>query len=105
MASPFFQDTANGRASDLELTCDRGFADTSTEELSNLFRVQCGCRRSTEALATLPGVSQSRANAFTQDLSFKLSKDGEQSGHRTARWCGQIQSFGQRDEADVEIAE
>jgi hypothetical protein len=49
-------------------------------------------------------MSQASPNTFPENLPLKLRKDREQAGHSPARWCGEIQSFRQRPEADVEIA-
>lgn len=89
----------------MELTGDGRLADASTEELPDLLGIQCCGGRPAETLAVFPRMSQSSLNALTKDLPFKLSKDRKQSRHSPTRWCGQIQSFRERYETDVEIAE
>jgi hypothetical protein len=40
---------------------------------------------------------------LSQNLSFKLSEDGEQASHRSTGGSGQVQRFRQRDEPDSEV--
>jgi hypothetical protein len=63
MASPFFQNPAHGGAADLELACDRGFADARTEELSHPLCVQRCCRWPAQPLSIFSGMSQTGTNS------------------------------------------
>ena len=48
-------------------------------------------------------MGQASPSPFPQNLSFELGEDGQQSGHRSTGWRGQIQRLGQRHEADTEM--
>jgi hypothetical protein len=50
-------------------------------------------------------MGQASPGSFPQNLSFELGEDGQQSGHRTPGWCGQIQRLRQRHEADAQMIE
>ena len=65
--------------------------------------VQSGGCGPTQCFAILPSVSQSSASSFPQNLSFELCENGQQAGHRSPCRSGQIQSFGQRYEADAKM--
>ena len=61
-----------------------------------------GCRP-TETFTILAGVGETSPRSFPQNLSFKLGEDRQQTGHGSTRGCGQVQRFGQRDEAHSEM--
>ena len=62
------------------------------------------CREGTaQPLAVLSRMRQAGANAFAQNLSFELSEDGQQPSHGAACGRGQIESLGERHEADAEM--
>ncbi len=77
----------------MESSGDGGLAGAGTEESTDMLRAQCRCWRPSEARSVFAGVSQTSADALTQDLAFKLGKNRKQSGHGPARWRRQIQSF------------
>src|SRR5579864_4576477 len=94
------QDTAHRGSADVKTAGDLRFTEAGAAQLVDLISVEGGGKRSAEALAVLPGMSQSGANAFTQNLAFELGEDCQQRGHGAAGRCGQIESLGERDEAD-----
>ena len=65
--------------------------------------VQRGGKGSAQTFAVLSRMSKSGADAFAKDFSFELREDGQQSGHSATGGRGQIESFGQRHEADAEM--
>ena len=56
-----------------------------------------------EAFALVARVIETGADAFSQDLAFKLGEYGEQSGHRAASGRGQVECFRQGYETDSEM--
>ena len=65
--------------------------------------MQGGGKGSAQALAVLPGMGKPGTNAFTQNLAFELGEHGQQCGHGSAGGRGQIESLGERHEADAEM--
>ena len=46
---------------------------------------------------------QASSGSFPQNLSFELRQDGQQSGHGSTGWRGQIQRLGERYETDTQM--
>src|SRR5690349_636778 len=99
------QDTAHRGAADVELPGDLGFADAGTEQSADLISFEGGRNGSAQTFAVLPRMSKPCTDAFAKDFSFELGEDGEQPGHSAAGGRGQIESFGERHEADAEMIE
>ena len=72
-------------------------------EFPDLSGVQHRCCRTAQALTVLAGVVQASPYPFSQDVPFEFSENSEQTGHSPARWRGQVQRLGQRDETDTEM--
>ena len=58
---------------------------------------------SAQTFAVLSRMSKPGTDAFAKDFSFELSENSQQSGHGAAGGRGQIESLGQRHEADTEM--
>jgi len=58
-----------------------------------------------EPFAVLPSMGQASEGSFAQNLPFELGEDGQQASLGSTGWCGEIQSFRERYEADAEMLE
>jgi hypothetical protein len=50
--------------------------------------------RPTQPFPVLPRMRQASSGSFPQDLSFELREYGQQAGHSSTGWHGQVQRFG-----------
>ena len=50
-------------------------------------------------------IARTGANPFTEHVVFELGEHRQQPSHGAADRCGQIESFGERYEADAQVGE
>ena len=74
---------------------DLGFAEAGATEFADLIGVEGGGEGAAEAFAVLPGMVESGADPFAEDLAFELGEDGEQRGHGATSRRSQIERLGQ----------
>lgn len=98
-----FQNTAYGCSTDLQPSGDLGFAYAGAVKIPDLIDMKGRCFWPTQPLAVPSRVLQTCAHPFAQNLSFKLRKDCQQTGHRPTGWRCQIQCLRQRYETDPQI--
>ena len=65
-----------------------------------------GCGgRSTQPFPILPRMRQARPGSFPQYFPFELRENGEEPGHPSPGWGGQVQRLSQRDQPHAEVFE
>jgi hypothetical protein len=90
-------------AADLEATRDLCFGYAGAVQPPDLGGVHSRGYWPAQLFTALSCVGQASPSSFPQNLSFELSEDSQQTGHRATGWSRQIERFGQRDEADTEM--
>src|SRR5260370_33418214 len=88
---------------DLQPAGDFGFAGASAVQFPDVSGPEPRRLRPAQSFPIQPGLGQASASSLSQNLSFELGEDSQQSVHRTPGWCGQIQSLGEGNETDAEM--
>jgi len=74
-------------------------------QLPHLSGVESCCDGPTQFLAILSRVGQAGAHPFSQDVPFEFGKNSQQTGHRPACCCCQVERLGDRHEPDTQLGE
>ena len=91
------------RRSAKETAGDPGLTDASAVWLPDLGCFGCSGCWPAQSLAILTRMLQTSSSTFSHDLAFEGSEYRQQTSHGPARWCGQIQTLGQRHETRAEM--
>jgi hypothetical protein len=97
------QNAAHRGPADLKPAGDFSPGDAGAMQLADLGGVQSRRNWPIQLFAVQPSLRQSGARPVTQDLTFELGEDGQQTRHGTTGRSCEIQRLGQRDETDTEM--